>query len=62
MVGGWSFAKKVGVCAGTLEENRFTVHTVNQDSIGFDMKVAARLPFAFQRVVAKLAREGLAGQ
>ena len=60
---GWSLTKKVGVCAGTLEANCFTVHAVNQDPIGFDMKVvAAWLPFAFQRVVGKLTRERLAGQ
>jgi Ca-activated chloride channel family protein len=57
-----SLAEKVSVRAGTLEANHVTVHTVNQDPVGFNMKVAAWLPFAFQRVVTKLARERLVGQ
>ena len=50
---GWSLAKKVGVCAGTFEAKHFTVQAINQDPIGFDMKIAAWLTFAFQRVVGK---------
>lgn len=57
-----SLTEKIGVRAGTLEANRVTVHAVNQYPIGFDMQVAPWLPFTFQRVVAKLAWESLAGQ
>ena len=41
--------EQVGVRPGALEANRFTIHTVNQDPIGFDVKVAAWLPFALGR-------------
>ena len=57
-----SLAEQVGVRPGALEANRFAIHTVNQDPIGFDVKVAAWLPFALQRVVAELAGKRLAIQ
>ncbi len=45
--------------AGSLKENCFIVDLINQDPIGLDMKVAAGLPLALQKVVAEFRRQGL---
>ena len=50
-----SFFKQVRVRSRSLKTNRGGSGAVNQHPIRFDMKIAARLPFPFQRVVAKLA-------
>ena len=48
--------------AGPLKTNRVAVNAVNQHPIRFAMKVAARLSFPFQRVLAKLAGKRFSGQ
>ncbi len=55
-------AEQVGVRTGALEANYFAIHTVNQDPIGFDMKVAAGLTFALQWMVTEFAGKWLALQ
>ena len=51
------FSEQVSVRAGALKTNGVAVYAVNQYPIRFDMGVAARLPFPFQRMIAKLARK-----
>ncbi len=62
MAGRDSLAEKIRVRTGTPKANRIIIGVVNQNPIGFDMKVAAWLPFAFQRMEARLTRKGFADQ